>query len=268
MRPEIKDLLKESKVYVSSEKNNKILNAALMVYERTQKEKLTRSESNIWRIIMKSRITKLAAAAVIIIAVILAISLWDNSTPTAYAIEQTIEAMRKVTTARCFVTTITGEQIEMWIKVNPQTGENDHFYMDSLDKTVVSSPDETYMYHKSKNVVIHLKGGGHVVSHVRFGRFIEDMVDAAKSINGQVKIKSHSIDDEKPVILLMIETDELTLESKVDSDTKLPMSMHLKFKGKPQPGQIGQNIDEMCYDLPLPEGIFEFEIPEGAQVIE
>ena len=46
--------------------------------------------------IMKSRITKLAAAAVIIVAVLLTINFWDKSIPTAYAIEQTIQASHSV----------------------------------------------------------------------------------------------------------------------------------------------------------------------------
>jgi hypothetical protein len=46
------------------------------------------------RTIMKSSITKLAAAAVIIIAVMLSIHLWDKSTLSAYAFEQTVEAMQ------------------------------------------------------------------------------------------------------------------------------------------------------------------------------
>jgi len=56
----------------------------------------TRSASTqkIWRIIMKSPITKLAAAAVIVGAVMLSIHLWDKSTPSAYAFGQTLEAMQ------------------------------------------------------------------------------------------------------------------------------------------------------------------------------
>jgi len=49
---------------------------------------------SIGRIIMKSPITKLAAAAVIVGAVMLSIHLWDKSTPSAYAFEQTVEAMQ------------------------------------------------------------------------------------------------------------------------------------------------------------------------------
>lgn len=46
------------------------------------------------RIIMYKTITKLAAAAVIVVAVMLSIHLWDKSTPSAYAFEQTVEAMQ------------------------------------------------------------------------------------------------------------------------------------------------------------------------------
>ncbi|HUU18517.1 MAG TPA: zf-HC2 domain-containing protein [Sedimentisphaerales bacterium] len=46
----------------------------------------------IWRTIMKSPITKLAAAAVIIVAVALSINVWDKSIPSAYAFNQTVEA--------------------------------------------------------------------------------------------------------------------------------------------------------------------------------
>ena len=46
--------------------------------------------------IMKSPITKLAAAAVIIVAVLLTINIWDKSIPTAYALEHTIQASHSV----------------------------------------------------------------------------------------------------------------------------------------------------------------------------
>jgi len=49
---------------------------------------------SIRRTIMKNPITKLATAAAIIIAVTLSINLWDKSTPSVYAFEQTVEAMQ------------------------------------------------------------------------------------------------------------------------------------------------------------------------------
>jgi len=51
---------------------------------------------NLWRIIMKNPITKLASAAAIIIAVMLSINIWDNITPAAYALDQTVKASHSV----------------------------------------------------------------------------------------------------------------------------------------------------------------------------
>jgi len=226
-------------------------------------------EKKIWRIIMKSRMTKLAAAAMIVLAVVFSMTIFNKSMPTAYAIEQTIEAMRKVNTVNLLGTMVDGGQLEIWIKVNPETGENDYIYLDCPQLRGLQSPNEAYFYDKKANVVKHLKGGNHLRFDVRFGRFIEDMFDVAKSINGEVDIDfEYDTGGAKQVILLAIKLDESTLECKVDPETKLPMSMNMKFNGPPQSGQLGQSFDEIYYDLPLPEGIFEFEIPEGAEVIE
>ena len=51
---------------------------------------------NIRRTIMKSPITKLAVAAVIIVGVVLSITIWDGTITSAYALEQTIQASHSV----------------------------------------------------------------------------------------------------------------------------------------------------------------------------
>jgi outer membrane lipoprotein-sorting protein len=162
-----------------------------------------------------------------------------------------------------------GGQVEMWMTVDPETGEHDQIYVDFPQMTLVASPDEQYMYFKPTNKVTHTIGGNDVRSDVRFGRFIEDMYDVAESPNTEIRIDSvYDPDSAREVILLVIEDGKSTLESKIDPETRLPMSMNIKVKGEPQPGQIGQSFDEIHYDQPLPEGIFEFEIPEGAEVTE
>jgi hypothetical protein len=68
--------------------------------QRAQDQSKTRTPAscrlNLRSSIMKSRITKLAVAAAIITAVVLSINMWDKSIPSAYAIEQTIEANNNV----------------------------------------------------------------------------------------------------------------------------------------------------------------------------
>jgi hypothetical protein len=69
----IKRLFAKSDVTVDSKVDDKIINDALTAFDKSEKTKPLSAEPNIWRIIMKSRITKLAAAAVIIIAVFIGI---------------------------------------------------------------------------------------------------------------------------------------------------------------------------------------------------
>jgi outer membrane lipoprotein-sorting protein len=71
---EIRHLLRESRASASSEKNNKMLKAALSAYERTQNKRTAQYKPNrpiIWSLIMKSLSAKIAIAAVIIVAVVL-----------------------------------------------------------------------------------------------------------------------------------------------------------------------------------------------------
>ncbi len=77
------------------EMDKRVLKDVLRALAESEKRSaLTRP--NIGRTIMKSPITKLAAAAVIIVAVLLTINIWDKSIPTAYALEQTVQASHSV----------------------------------------------------------------------------------------------------------------------------------------------------------------------------
>jgi len=78
----------------STRLHDKILPDVLAAQRESEISKSAIAEPNIGRTIMKSRITKLAAATVIVGAGILSIHLWDRSTPSAYAFVQTVEAMQ------------------------------------------------------------------------------------------------------------------------------------------------------------------------------
>ncbi len=75
----IKRLFAKSDLTVNSKIDDEIINDALTAFDKSEKTQSVSPEPNIWRIIMKSRITKLAAAAVIIIAVILGINYFGGS---------------------------------------------------------------------------------------------------------------------------------------------------------------------------------------------
>ena len=69
----------------SAELHDRILDDVLNAQEKSKKTKSAATGPRIGRIIMKSTITKLAAAAVIIIALTLSLNLWEKSIPLAAA---------------------------------------------------------------------------------------------------------------------------------------------------------------------------------------
>ncbi|MHC4643235.1 MAG: hypothetical protein ACYS32_16445 [Planctomycetota bacterium] len=91
-----KSYLENIEISADAEMDGRILGDALAAMEESKKKGTALAGPNIGRIIMKSRITKLAAAAVIIIGVLVSINLVDKSIPSAYALDQTIKANHTV----------------------------------------------------------------------------------------------------------------------------------------------------------------------------
>jgi hypothetical protein len=269
MRPteDIKRIIEIAKIKINPAVKKAALAELINELENSRIDGQPDFRTTIWRIIMKSKITKIAAVAVLIGLVVFGVTFVEKTSAPAYAVEQTIEAMRKVTTVHCLGKTFGGEKIEMWFEVNPETGANDKLYIDFPERKVIAVQDEAYTYQKKMNIVTHFKKGGILVSNtIRFGRYIEDILDNTESPN---TITINEIKGEKPHILLVIETNVVTLECKVDPITKLPISWIAKPKDGQQSGMgFAEGIDEIFYNEPVPEGIFDFKIPEGAQVIE
>jgi outer membrane lipoprotein-sorting protein len=77
---------KKAAVKTTAELDRRILDGALLKQEEWKKTQSAVAQPNIWRIIMKSRITKLAAAAVIIIVLMLGINYLDTPIDGASAV--------------------------------------------------------------------------------------------------------------------------------------------------------------------------------------
>ena len=89
-------ITKRTSVTTSAEMDKRVLDDALAAYGKSKTIKSANSQPIVWRIIMKSKITKLATAAVVILIAVFGISVLDKSVTPAYAIEQTIEAGQDV----------------------------------------------------------------------------------------------------------------------------------------------------------------------------
>ncbi len=100
MRPadNIHKLIKNTKIKTNPEVNKAVLDGLLDRMDRAEGVHINAPQQNIWRIIMQSKMTKLAAAAaVIIVAVLIGINQFGGSIDiTSVALAETLETMKKV----------------------------------------------------------------------------------------------------------------------------------------------------------------------------
>ena len=83
----VENFIKRVRLKASAQMHERNLNDALEAQEKSRRTKSAKLEPNICRIIMKSPITKLAAAAVIIVAVLIGISTFNGTTAWARVIK-------------------------------------------------------------------------------------------------------------------------------------------------------------------------------------
>jgi hypothetical protein len=158
MRPseKIKELFTKSKVKVGSELDNKILIDIFTVFEKSKINTSADLQPSVWRIIMKNRITKLAVAAVVIVAVLLSVHIFDKTVPTAFGIEQIIEAYNNI---RFLHVKQFGpnqhEPAEFWIKSDEQgrVAKARYYLPETEDgaKLITWSPERTELWFKYKH---------------------------------------------------------------------------------------------------------------------
>ena len=98
MRPaeNIEKLIKDINIDTNVKTDNAVLGDVIEAFEKSKGKKTSATEQNIWRIIMKSKITKLAAAAVIIVAVILGLTITDGPKIASVAWAEVIEKVEQI----------------------------------------------------------------------------------------------------------------------------------------------------------------------------
>ncbi|MCE5339838.1 MAG: hypothetical protein LLF92_01745 [Planctomycetaceae bacterium] len=149
----------KSSAVMPFEKDEQIINDALAAFEK-HKTQSAHLQPSVWRIIMKSRITKFAVAAIIIVAAVLSIGIFDRTVPTALGIEQIIEAYNNihylhVKEYRKDHPDSNGEPWEFWIKSNEQGGiEKARYYLPETEdgpKLITWTPEKAEIWFKKKN---------------------------------------------------------------------------------------------------------------------
>ena len=160
---DIEKFIKKTGLETKTEMNEVVRNRIFQAFEKSKQTKSALTEPNIWRKIMKSRITKIAAAAVTVLAVVFSMTIFDKSIPTAYAIDQTIQASHSVQYLHIRAITPSHEDqpVEFWIEFaqdgrpkNMRVNQPDWMTPGSGPREVIWKDNKKQDWLREKNILL------------------------------------------------------------------------------------------------------------------
>ena len=131
---------------------------------------------------MKNRIRKIAVAAIVIVAVLLTISIFEESVTPAYAFEQTIDAIKRVKTVHMAGEFYWQGKFECWLRFDGNPDVPTHMWLGlprgHLGMVMVCSPDGLFHFNRTTNYVFPIsqdqRGRKWII---KFNSFFEDAVN-------------------------------------------------------------------------------------------
>ncbi|MEN6385786.1 MAG: tetratricopeptide repeat protein [Phycisphaerales bacterium] len=218
----IKRFIKNTKIKTNPAVNDAVLNGLLETFDKSKA-----ARPNTWRIIMKSRITKLAVAAVLLIAAVLTITFLDKSVAPAYAIEQTVEAMKNVRFLHLVSYNETGEiKDERWIELGFDGHQVKYRQDTPPDFLVIEDGKTTAVYYKNKRtVVLHNKENCQYQWIGPLGAFLENLRQKGKIIKENVEYNGQKVH--------LISWPMMNVDCYIDPATNLPLTVgayHLSYE--------------------------------------
>jgi hypothetical protein len=237
-----------------------------------------------WRIIMKSQVTKLATAAVIIIAVVLTVTILDRTVTPAWAIEDTVKALdhfngiylsgvlsvpiNDIGGGDDLVLRDSGNMsVEFWMQANKENTRSENYRIEAGDGTVWTVCNKmTYRYDPGSNTVRVHSGRGIEMSFWPNGDFLSKL----KEVMQDWKVmygKDAATGRDYAFISFSNPSQNQSWSLEIDLETNLPVRAkgwnNIRREGTPS-----INLSRIIFFKELPDEIFEFEIPKGTAVIE
>jgi outer membrane lipoprotein-sorting protein len=238
----------------------------------------------IWRIIMKSRRRKLVTAAVILIAVALSVTILDRLTTPAWAIEQTFKALKQVNSLVISGTTdwdSTSIPFKFWIRPSKENAELFDMRFECEESIFVVRGKRAWVYWPDKNIVTIYQDVTESDGMMRDLQFWYDMAQLNPWISGKVLSSIKWIVDDWQEAYDLNErtgrdcvfvTCSYEPESRFwlvcDLETKLIVeAKYWNWSSEDHEGRPACHATSFAYNEDISDEVFEFQIPEGAEVI-
>jgi len=267
---DIEKFIKKTALKTKTEMNEVVRNRIFKAFEKSKQTKSILIEPSILRVIMKSRITKLAVAAVIIVAAMSVVKYFGSSidvaTP-AWALDQTIEALEG--TRNCVISgttnpSLTSMPFECQIKFDDclrYESDTDvyvikadiwHFYDPAYGEVIVRRDRDPEWYQKLMEVKLWASGS-----------VLEQLKKIADSWH---EVYEKDMETGRDSVFVTCTAIDRSIWFQFDVETKLVVRgklwRNLGMQGKP--AFVAESI---LYNVDMPDDTFNFEVPPGVKVV-
>lgn len=286
MKPaeKIERLLNYMNVTPDPEKDERMLKAVLEAQVETKQHTRANMKPGIWRMIMHSKITKPIAAAIIIIAGIIGMNLLTG--PSAWAIEQSMEAMENYRGFSCYGTItipwteifkqlgvgnlpdlpeLTGD-FELWAQADEE--------LSRTSKVKIYCPNNVTISGSKLHAYIQLADG---TTYDMAGDYMK--IDPLADPKGMRQLKEltntwvelHGVDAEtgrkRIFVKCGISESNRSWQFEFDSESKLLVNFKQWNTSSCHQGTPTIEQNRFVYYDRLPENIFEIKLPESDKLI-
>ncbi len=277
----IKQYFKKAELSINPETDERVFTDVLRARQKI-KENRPVIPVNMWRIIMKSPLAKVTAAAALVIVCVIGVFLFSRTSGAAWAIEQSIEALSKynavlIEGSESFLDE--DGQLQMrtgktwWVTNEDQTKViKERTDIDGVT-ILIANGQETWRYDPQTNTVIKNRPYGMPEGWIG-SRLLEQLKTFHESgliTKWEVTYGEDPIMNKQRAYLTVAWLDKRyngprSMWFEFDVESKLVVSLK-QWENADWEGPPSAVSEKITYYESLPDSHFEFEIPEGATVI-
>jgi len=269
------------------ELDSKILDSALAAQQQIPQQRSAAVEPRIRRFPMQGRKAPLAVAAIVVVAITLGISVFHNSANPAYAVGQTIDAIKRIETVYMKGEFYKQGPFVCWMRFDGDPDRPTHVWLGRTGENLckICSPEGVFGLNQRTHRVHYASRDERGKSWIpKFGSLFKDTLRQAGS-SGAIQIDDGNdvitirqarssdaiqISDANDVITIRIATPQREQEFLIDAQSKLPIRFTTVRDDNPMEMMrwtlAVKHRTEIRYNEEPPACIFDK--PAGAMVVE
>jgi len=280
----IKQYFKKAGLGINQDADEQVFADVLRARQKI-KENMPAVPVNLWRIIMKSPLTKLAVAAVLVIACVTGVFIFSRTSGAAWAIEQSIEALGQykaiiaegLDSERTWIEdgSLELRPFKAWAVANEnQTMVQKYRHEVNGVPNLTTNGKKTWRYDPQTNTV-RIENRPYIASECWFGgQFLEQLKAFRESVVfthwQETYVKDPRSGKQRVLLRIAWLTERFngprSIVIEIDVESKLLVGLK-QWENSNWEGPATLVIEKIAYHKNLPDELFEFEIPEGAKVI-